>query len=210
MRTYGAKNADHEAKRAAMVDAIAPVVMRAAPERPSLREMAKAAGVSVNNLRHYFGTREGVLEAVFAAMGIAGEPYIRRALGFTDLPVSLGLRRLLEEIVAAWTPDQLGGLHRSGISEGLGSAELGPAYIEYLLEPTLAVVEQMLDIWRERGEVGIDEAQLRAAALAVMAPVMLALLHQRGLQGERLRPLDFAAFIETHVDGFLRGWGMPA
>jgi len=190
-----------------MVAAIAPLVMRAAPERPSLREMAKAAGVSVNNLRHYFATREGVLEAVFEAMGIAGEPYIRRAIGFTDLPAPLGLRRLLEEIIAAWTPDELGGLHRSGISEGLGSEELGPAYVEHLLEPTLAVVERMLDIWRERGEVAIAEAQLRIAGLALLAPVMLALLHQRGLGGGRLRPLDFAAFIDGHVDGFLRGWG---
>lgn len=207
MRTFGAKNADHEAKRAAMVAAIAPVVMRAAPERPSLREMAKAAGVSVNNLRHYFGTREGVLEAVFAAMGIAGEPYIRRAIGFCDLPAPLGLRRLLEEIVAAWTPDQLGGLHRSGLSEGLGSEELGPAYVEHLLEPTLAVAERMLEIWRERGELGVADEQLRAAGLALMAPVILALVHQRGLQGDRLRPIDFPAFIEAHVDGFLRGWG---
>lgn len=190
-----------------MIAAIAPVVMRAAPERPSLREMAKAAGVSVNNLRHYFATREGVLEAVFEAMGIAGEPHIRRAIGFTDLPAPLGLRRLLEEIIAAWTPDELGGLHRSGISEGLGSEELGPAYVEHLLEPTLTVVERMLDIWRERGEVRIVEDQLRVAALALMAPAMLALLHQRGLGGRRLRPLDFAEFIDTHVEGFLRGWG---
>lgn len=207
MRTYGAKNADHDAKRAAMVALIAPVVMRAAPDRPSLREMAKAAGVSVNNLRHYFTTREGVLEAVFEGMGIAGEPYIRRAIGFTDMPAALGLRRLLEEIVAAWTPDQLGGLHRSGISEGLGSEELGPAYVQHLLEPTLAVVEQMLVIWAERGEVEIAEDQLRAAGLGLMGPVILALLHQRGLGGVRCRELDFAGFIETHVDGFLRGWG---
>lgn len=206
MRTYGAKNADHESKRAAMVMAIAPMVMRAAPERPSLREMAKVAGVSVNNLRHYFGTREGVLEAVFERMGIAGEPYIRRALGFTNLPARLGLRSLLEELAAAWTPDALGGLHRSGISEGLGSEELGPAYVEHLLEPTLTVAERMLEIWRDRGELDIADEQLRTAALALLAPLVLALLHQRGLGGAQVRPLEFASFIEAHVDRFVRGW----
>lgn len=207
MRTHGAKNADHQSKRAAMVAAIAPMVMRAAPERPSLREMAKAAGVSVNNLRHYFGTREGVLEAVFEAMGRAGEPYIRRAISFTSLPAPLGLRRLLEEIVAAWTPEALGGLHRSGISEGLGSEQLGPAYLQHLLDPTLMLAEQMLEIWRARGELDIAEDQLRTAGLALLAPLMLALLHQRGLGGARKRPLDLEDFIKTHVDGFLRGWG---
>jgi AcrR family transcriptional regulator len=204
MRTYGAKNADHETKRAQMVAAIAPVVLAAAPERPSLREMSKAAGVSVNNLRHYFGTREGLVEAVFEAMGVRGEPYIRRALGFTDLPVAIGLRMLVGQIVLGWTPEGLGGLHRSGISEGLGSESLGPAYIANILEPTVDVVERMLAIWRERGEVEVED--LRTAALGLLAPVVLALLHQRGLGGHRCRPLDFESYLDHHVAGFLRGY----
>jgi AcrR family transcriptional regulator len=206
MRTYGAKNADHQAKRAQMVAAIAPIVLAAAPDRPSLREMSKAAGVSVNNLRHYFGTRESLLEAVFQAMRVRGEPYLQRALGFTELPVAVGLRELVGQIVEGWKPQGLGGLHCSGISEGLGSESIGPAYIDHVLEPTLAVVEQMLAIWQERGEVAIDD--LRTAALGLFAPVVLALLHQRGLGGHRCRPLDFDVFLDHHVAGFLRGYGV--
>jgi AcrR family transcriptional regulator len=205
MRTYGAKNADHQAKRAQMVAAIAPMVLAAAPERPSLREMSKAAGVSVNNLRHYFGTRESLLEAVFQAMRLRGEPYLQRALSFTELPVAAGLRTLVGQIVEGWTPQGLGGLHRSGISEGLGSESLGPAYIDNVLEPTVDVVERMLEIWRARGEVEVED--LRTAALALLAPVVLALLHQRGLGGQRCRPLDFEAFLDHHIAGFLRGYG---
>lgn len=204
MRTYGAKNADHEAKRARMVQAIAPVVMQAAPARPSLREMAKAASVSVNNLRHYFGTREGLLEAVFEAMGVAGEPYMRRALSFCELSARDGLRKLVGEYVEAWTPHQIGGLHRSGISEGLGSDSLGPAYVEHILEPTLTVVEEMLEAWCARGELEI--ADLRAAAISFMAPIMLALIHQRGLGGVECRPLEFEPFLDAHVAGFVRGY----
>jgi AcrR family transcriptional regulator len=203
MRTYGAKNADHEAKRAKMVAAIAPVVMKAAPARPSLREMSRAAGVSVNNLRHYFGTREGVLEAVFEAMGTAGRPYVERALGLAELPVAEGLRTMLGQIVQGWTPEALGGLHRSGISEGLGSEALGPAYVEHILEPTLVVAEDMLKIWAERGEVEVED--FRTAGLALMAPVVLALLHQHGLGGVQCRPLDIEAFLDAHVAAFLRG-----
>src|SRR5262245_56802252 len=163
MRTYGAKNADHQAKRAQMVASIAPMVLAAAPERPSLREMSKVAGVSVNNLRHYFGTRESLLEAVFQAMRVRGEPYLQRAIGFTEMPVAAGLRMLVGQIVEGWSPQGLGGLHRSGISEGLGSESLGPAYISNILEPTVDVVERMLDIWRARGEVEVED--LRTAAL---------------------------------------------
>jgi AcrR family transcriptional regulator len=206
MRTYGAKNADHQAKRAQMVAAIAPMVLAAAPDRPSLREMSKAAGVSVNNLRHYFGTRESLLEAVFQAMRVRGEPYMRRALELGELPVAVGLRELVGQIVQGWTPQGLGGLHRSGISEGLGSESLGPAYIDNVLEPTLDVAEQLLAIWRARGEVEVED--LRTAALGLVAPVVLALLHQRGLGGHRCRPLDFDVFLDLHVAGFLRGYGV--
>jgi AcrR family transcriptional regulator len=207
MRTYGAKNVDHEAKRAQMVAAIAPMVLAAAPERPSLREMSKAAGVSVNNLRHYFGTREGLLEAVFESMGRRGAPYIQRALGFAELPVAVGLRMLVGQIVEGWKPEGLGGLHTSGISEGLGSEPLGPVYVDHILEPTLDVVERMLEIWRARGEVEVED--LRTAALGVLAPVVLALLHQRGLGGNRCRPLDFEVFLDHHIAGFLRGHAAP-
>ena len=81
---------------------------------------------------------------------------------------------------------------------------LGPAYIDHILEPTLAVVEQMLEIWRERGEVDVPD--LRTAALGLLAPVVLAMLHQRGLGGVNCRPLDVDAFLDAHVDGFLRGY----
>ncbi len=204
MRTYGAKNADHEAKRQRMVAQISPLIVRAAPSRPSLREMAKAADVSVNNLRHYFGTREGVLQAVFEAMGKLGGPYVERALAYTELSPREGLTRLLRELVAAWVPERLAGLHHSGISEGLGSPVLGPIYVENLLEPTLAVVETMLSSWAGRGELELEDP--RAAALALFGPVLVGLLHQRGLGGAGCRPLDLDAFVETHVSGWLSGY----
>ncbi|MFV8754663.1 TetR/AcrR family transcriptional regulator [Nannocystaceae bacterium ST9] len=204
MRTYGAKNADHDLKREEMIALISPHVMQAAPERPSMREMARAAGISVNNLRHYFGTREQLIEAVFEHLGRAGDPYVRQALGFAELPVVEGLTIFLRALESAWTPEQLGGLHLSGISEGLGSPALGPAYVEFLLEPTLVVAERLLERWHERGLLEIDDA--RVAGLALLSPLVLALLHQRGLGGTRCRPLDFAAMIERHVAAFVRGW----
>jgi AcrR family transcriptional regulator len=204
VRTYGAKNADHDLKRDEMIALISPHVMQAAPERPSMREMARAAGISVNNLRHYFGTREQLIEAVFEHLGRAGDPYVRQALGFAELPVVEGLTIFLRALESAWTPEQLGGLHLSGISEGLGSPALGPAYVEHLLEPTLVVAERMLERWHERGLLDIDDA--RVAGLALLAPLVLALLHQRGLGGVRCRPPDFPMLVERHVAAFVRGW----
>lgn len=166
--------------------------------------MARAAGISVNNLRHYFGTREQLIEAVFEHLGRAGDPYVRQALAWAELPPGEGLVIFLRALEAAWTREQLGGLHLSGISEGLGSPALGPAYVEHLLEPTLVVAERMLERWHERGLLHIDEP--RVAALALLAPLVLALLHQRGLGGSRCRPLEFGPMIDRHVAAFLRAW----
>jgi hypothetical protein len=44
-------------------------------------------------------------------------------------------------------------------------------------------------------------------ALSLMSPALLVLLHQGPLGGETARPLLWEAFIEDHVDAFLRAYG---
>ena len=44
-----------------------------------------------------------------------------------------------------------------------------------------------------------------AAALTLLSPVLLALLHQDALHGRRCRPLDVEAFVHTHVRSWLSG-----
>ena len=48
-------------------------------------------------------------------------------------------------------------------------------------------------------------ARVGAAALALVGPVVLALLHQVDLLGSACRPLDIDAFIEVHIQGWLEG-----
>ncbi len=48
--------------------------------------------------------------------------------------------------------------------------------------------------------------EIRAAALAFLSPVIVALLHQHDLSGARCRPLDIPALLERHVERFVEAY----
>lgn len=200
-RPPGRPNDDHDTKRAALVHAVMPLVLAAGPERPSLRELARAAGVLPNTLRHYFGDREGLVEAVLAQARRDGEPHLAALAGLAALPLREALGHALAGIVAGWTDAELGGLHAGGLAEGLGSPSAGPAYVTHVLEPTLRATEDLL-----AASGVVPAADVRAATLALLSPVLVALLHQRQLGGGTCRPLDVDAFVARHLDAWWRGW----
>jgi AcrR family transcriptional regulator len=204
-RTPGARNNDYDAKRAHMAAAVARALVASGTARPSLRQLARATGFSVNNLRHYFESRDGLIAAALAAIEAQGKPHTRRVLAMADAPASQTLKSVLREIAEGWD-SFLGDMHVTGLAEGLGSQTLGPAYVTHLLEPTLQSFEQLLGAYAEQSLLRTD-TPLRELALSLLSPVLLALLHQSSLSGERCRPLDIHSYIDRHVDGFLRAYG---
>lgn len=204
-RTTGARNNDYEDKRAAMAAAVAMALVRAGAGRPSLRELARETGFSVNNLRHYFGDRDGLVTAAMAAIEAQGKQHTDRvrAMAATAPPEEV-LPAVLHEIASSWDTF-LGNMHVAGLAEGLGSQALGPSYVNHILEPTLQSFELLVQDYIGRGLLRGESA--RALALSLAAPVLMALLHQSSLFGARCRPLDVHAYIDSHVAGFMRAHG---
>lgn len=203
-RPAGSRNADHDDKRIALVDAVVPVILGAGPERPSMRELARAAGVRPNTLRHYFGDRDGVVRAAFERIATLGGDRQAWARSLAALPPREGLRAMLHAVVEGWQRGALGGMHAAGLAEGMGHPAIGRIYIERILDPSLRVIEALLADWTAQGLLEAEDP--RAAALALFSPVMVALLHQRELDGAQCRPLDLRAMVDLHVDRFLDGW----
>jgi AcrR family transcriptional regulator len=206
-RTAGARNADFEQRRAALIAKARERLSLQAGEPPSFREIALAAGVSVTTLRHYFGTREGLIQAVFEHYLQAGQRYLqstRAAAESADVDLEASLKGFLNRLVQGWSGGHVGSLHRIGLAEGLRNPATALSYLMDVLEPTLQALEQRLKGYSEAGV--IVECDTRHAALMLVSPLLLALLHQVDLGGTRCRPLALPALIDEHVKVFVRAY----
>lgn len=201
-RPPGRRNADFDESRTELLDRIVHAVVKS-PDRSTFAELAEVSGVSRTTLRHYFGTREELLHAMLAHMEVLGQRAGARFPEEPDLPLEDTLRKGLQRLVFAWRVG-VGSLFVAGLLWGLGDEALGPVYVRSLLEPLLVRFEQQLHT--RLCARGMDDRKARHAALALVSPVVLALLHQESLHGVKCRPLDVDTFVEEHLEHFLRGW----
>lgn len=164
-----------------------------------------AAGVTVPTLRHYFGDREGVVSAVLADAYARGAPFLALA-SRPDGPLGPSLRTGLAQIVQGHL-FAVGGFHAIGLTEGLLHRTLGPHYLQTILEPALQAFELRLQAHIDNGE--LKTINVRHAALGLLAPVVLFMLHQGELGGERVRPGAAQDLIEFLVSGFVTAYAGP-
>lgn len=203
-RPSGSRNRDYEPERARLALALARCLIAGGGAPLSAREMAAGIGVSVPTLVHYFGSRDGAWRAAIETIGRMGDAAIERAATEDHGPPGPSTRWFLESFVQAWTRHGVGAMFGTGLALGMRSSQAGPGFINGILEPSLQAAERRLARHVERGE--IPPMDLRAAALALLSPVVLALIHQGPLGGDRCRPLDIDALIDVHHVAWLRGW----
>ena len=208
-RPPGSRSQDYEQKRSELARKILRAVI-AERGRPSLHEIARAADVSIPTLKHYFGDRSGAIAAALRTV----EEDARMHLAGVASPGPAGLRASLRAMAAdlaqAWSAHGVGALFAAGMAAGVADALAGPGYIDGVLEPTVRALEARLCVHAERGELGVpadDELGIRSAALAFLSPVIVALLHQHELSGDRCRPLDIPTFLERHLERFVAAYG---
>jgi AcrR family transcriptional regulator len=202
-RTSGSRNRNYDLKRLAMLKRMGPRVADLARSRPSFREMAAAAGVSVPTLRHYFKDRNGVLQAYLVWQGTEFARY-RPLVAASDEPFLPSIQRLLQGAAFGLKDMDRIRTHVVGLTEGLHNEQVGPSYLQSSLEPLLASVEQRLTLHVARGEM--QAADLRHAAISLVSPLLLAILHQRELGGAAVRQLDMERFLDDHASGFVRAY----
>jgi AcrR family transcriptional regulator len=203
-RPEGSRNADYDTKRVELLDALAGILQDPKHTETSMRQLAQAVGVTGPTLRHYFGDRDALIRAVFQHWFERSQGHRDDAAAPIEGDVRASLLGLLETIRRGWTQFGVGSLQAAALAMGLKEPSLGPSYVSWVLEPTLAVVETRLRRHVDAGDLApLDPRQ---AGLMLLAPVFLALLHQHELGGDRCRPLDLERFGEATVDAFLRAF----
>lgn len=205
-RTKGSRSRGYEARREALLRAFQQRLVAPDLEPPSLRELASAAGVSQPTVRHYFGRREDVLQALLEHLGREGTPHLAHTAE-RKLPFAQSVAELVQYLAAGFRFG-LSEIHALGLRAGLQDTRIGPAYLNTMLEPTLAAVERRLGAHQSVGEMLSVEP--RFAALSLVSPILTAALHQRELGGAKVRAIDEAAFLETHTAMFVRAFSALA
>ncbi len=203
-RPAGARNLRYADRRKDLIRKAQARLSARDAQAPSLRELAAAAGVSVTTFRHYFGNRDAVVSAVFEAARPAAAMHLERGRTPSSVNLAESLRAFLVGVARGWTEGSVGALHRIGLAEGLRDPRAGLTYLNEVLEPTLQALEQRLAAHVTAGTM-ID-ADTRHAALLLLSPVVLGLLHQQDLGGTRCRPLDLDALISAQVATFVRAY----
>lgn len=204
-RTVGARNSDYDHARDRLLDAVIPRLTAASAERPSFRELADHAQVSVSTLRHYFADREGLVVAAFARMHDLGREHMDASVLLASLPAEDALRAYCDNLLLAWMTFGVGAMLSTALAEGMNQPRVGPAYVQELLEPMIQGCEALLAGLVEAGT--LPPLDTRLGAIQLISPLFIALLHQDTLGGVACRPLDLSAFVPAHVKAFLGGHG---
>lgn len=207
-RTKGARNADYDAKRRELLGRLLPRFVDRDQGRPSFRQFAAAAGVTMPTLRHYFGDRSDVVAAVleeYRRLGEACLDIVSTPTGDLASSVRDFARGLVAGMQSVCGPVRLGDVFSASLSEGLADPEISPLALRHVLEPAVDALERRLAAHVARGEM--RRTDLRAAALILIAPILFSVLHQDQMQGASLRPLALDDLADEVADAFVRAYG---
>lgn len=205
-RPKGSRDADHEAKRRDLLARMTLHMVRRDGARPSLRELAAAAEVSVPTLRHYFGDRTQTVDAVLAECLRRGRPGLD-AQRATDKPFGPSIADYATDLVRALTAPKtvrLGDVFAVSLAEGFLEPGLGPSALTHIVDPTIDALQDRLAQHVERGEMIATD--LRAAAMVLVAPLLLACLHQQQLRGQTTSPMVMDTMVDDLVAAFVRAY----
>lgn len=201
-RPSGARNADYEQRRAELIERIERRLV-SPPDHPPMSELAKAAGVSIPTMKHYFGDREGVIEAILRDGGGRGGRFMDHAAEPAG-DFAASMRELANFVIQGWRRGRLGNLHAVGFAEAQRHERAAATYLDAIMDPMIEAVAMRLSRHAERGEMRATDT--RHAAVGFIGPLFLALMHQIEFGGADHRPLDLDVFARDHADAFTRAF----
>lgn len=207
-RTKGARNADYEAKRRELLGRLLPRFVDRTQGRPSFRQFAAAAGVTMPTLKHYFGDRSDVVAAVLEDYRRQGEPRLQlvaQPAGDFETSIREFAHELVNGLQASDGAVRLGDVVSASLAEGLIDPEISPIALSCILNPAIEALERRLRAHIARGEMR-ETVDVQAAAIALLAPILLAVLHQDQMQGAGRQPIALLVLAGEVASAFVRAY----
>lgn len=200
-RPSGSRDKKFEERRRALIALARAHLSGPSGRNASWRDLATACGVSTSTLAHYFGDRSSLVEAILEQARAEGDTYLAMAARPSG-PFAPSIRELVGQIAIGLDRGVMA-LQVIGLTEGLDDPSSARAYLDHHLEPVIGAIKARLDIHLARGEM--EAVDTRFAAINLLAPVLVARLHQSELGGKASYPMALQAFDEAHIEAFIRG-----
>jgi AcrR family transcriptional regulator len=168
----------------------------------SYRELVAASGVSISTLQHYFGRRADIISAILKQAQQNAEPHFNQVRQAKET-FRASVLDFLAYFRLGFESFGVGDVHALGLVEGLRSSTLGPIVVDCVLEPSIDALSNRLAEHQKRGDMRSDSTP-RHAALMLLGPALLLMLHQRELGGAARHPEDMDCFFADHAEAFIR------
>jgi AcrR family transcriptional regulator len=195
-RPLGRRNPDYEEKRERLAQDLADFVLKSELKRTSFRQLAHAGAVAEPTLRHYFGDREGVAAELLRVLADRAAPFIN-AVAEPGPDLESAVKGYVAASQAGVAHGGFARAHMFGLLEGVADESVGQAYLTQLLEPSLSALEKRLAAHLDGTASPVE---LRAAALMIFAPMLLAVIHQKLLGGEEAASMDLDKLFQALGD----------
>jgi AcrR family transcriptional regulator len=204
-RPRGARSEGYEKRRAEIVGHLTRRLSQENAMHASFRDLAEAAGVSISTLQHYFGRRAEIVAEVLREAHSRAAPFLAHMREpATDLETSV--TEALNYIRTGFEHFGLDDLHALGLAEGLRNREIGPVFVDEVLEPSIEALAARLRAHQQRGQMNSDEDP-RLAALLLISPLIVAFLHQKDLSGRQKHATDLTELLRMHARAFVAAHG---
>ena len=99
---------------------------------------------------------------------------------------------------------RLGDVIAASLCEGLADPQISPLALAHIIDPALDTLVARLDEHAARGEM--IETDRRAAALVLLSPLLLAVLHQDQMKGRASRHIELSGLAEAVSSAFVRAY----
>jgi AcrR family transcriptional regulator len=200
--------------RSAIFDAALDLFARQGFAGTSVREIARAAGLSDGGLYRHFPSKQAVFDALLAEWGPSVVPEVMGGLppDLRDQPADC-VRELVRRVVAAWEQPRVRRFMDVFVREGGYGSDLGRGRVAEERWEAQRRLGQLFQSWIEAGLMPRDVAPeiLAWELLSPVAYIRILYFHGRATQEERDEGRRLAAgHAEFFIAYVLRGLSSPA
>lgn len=172
-------------------------------EAARLEDIATRAGVSKGTIYLYFHSKEDVFEALVKSIPQPNIELLQQAAADTETPPDLQLRRFLQIAGGFIRDDRMAKFPRLLIGEAGRFPHLADIYRREVIARAAGILSAVI-------ERGVTQGVFRPvnpglAAFAAISPLLFVPIWRTTFERSHDEPLDAEAFVNQHIDTFLRG-----